>query len=78
MMLTLNTPVKRWGNSYAVRLTSQDLRRLGVREGQMIHVAIETTANEPIDLSTIPTFHCGGFEAAREDYYNRRPREGDT
>jgi antitoxin component of MazEF toxin-antitoxin module len=51
----MQVTVKRWGNSYALRLTKADLARFGLREGSLVDVALQPLA-APVDLSTLPTF----------------------
>jgi hypothetical protein len=47
--------VKRWGNSYAIRLRKSDLQRLGLREGDPVHIQLEPiTRSGTIDLSGLP------------------------
>lgn len=47
--------VKRWGNSYAVRLTKRDLNRLGIHEGDAVEITLQPVAPEGrIDLSGLP------------------------
>lgn len=51
----MQVTVKRWGNSYAVRLTKADLNRLGVHEGSLVEVDVQPVS-APVDLATLPTF----------------------
>lgn len=47
--------VKRWGNSYAIRLTKGDLERLGLHEGDAVQVDLQAVApSGRIDLSHLP------------------------
>lgn len=47
--------VKRWGNSFAIRLTKRDLDRLGLHEGDPVRVLLEpVTRTGAIDLSGLP------------------------
>lgn len=47
--------VKRWGNSFGVRLTKRDLEALDVKEGETVRLIIEKTGGE-VDLSGLPVF----------------------
>ncbi len=69
--------VKKWGNSYAVRLTKKDLSRMGLREGQRVQVIVQPAIGqaEPLDLSDLPTFHDPlPFKQAREAAYRARQK----
>lgn len=49
--------IKRWGNSCAIRLTKEDLERLGVQEGDRVKVDLHRLpAKGKVDLSDMPTF----------------------
>jgi len=49
--------IKKWGNSFAIRLTRRELRQYGVKEGDVVKVTIEKVKPEgEVDLSGIPTF----------------------
>ncbi len=58
MELEVLGKVRRWGNSYALRLRKQDVDRLGLKEGQEIR-ALLAGLPEKIDLSGLPTFRGG-------------------
>ena len=47
--------VKRWGNSYAIRLTRREAERLGLREGERVRVRLEKVPAGPLDLTGLPT-----------------------
>ena len=47
--------VKKWGNSYAIRVTKADLQRLGVKPGQEIEFSLRALPAK-VDLSALPTF----------------------
>lgn len=50
--------VKKWGNSLAIRLTGEELRGYGLREGDRVKITIEKVGPMgKVDLSNIPTFH---------------------
>lgn len=49
--------VKRWGNSLAIRLSKEDLERLGIDEGERVRVTIEKLPRDgEVDISGLPTF----------------------
>ncbi len=49
--------IKKWGNSLGIRLSRRELRRYGLKEGDVIKVSIEKVRPEgEVDLSKIPTF----------------------
>jgi antitoxin component of MazEF toxin-antitoxin module len=51
------TKIKKWGNSFGVRLTKKELEEYGLKEGDKIKIMIEKVKPEKgIDLSDIPTF----------------------
>ena len=65
----MHLTVKRWGNSYALRLTRRDLERFGIKEGSEVDVEIKV-AQERIDLSGLPVFRSGKsmtLDQARDD-----------
>jgi antitoxin component of MazEF toxin-antitoxin module len=66
--------IKRWGNSYAVRLTKADLQRLHLREGQAVVLHVEPAAGE-VDLSGLPTFRAGARLAEARRRYYREARD---
>jgi antitoxin component of MazEF toxin-antitoxin module len=47
--------IKRWGNSYAIRVSRAEVEKLGLREGAQVRVRIEKLPSGPIDLSGLPT-----------------------
>lgn len=47
--------IKRWGNSYAIRLGRRELEKLGLREGEHVRVRIDKLPSGPIDLTGLPT-----------------------
>jgi hypothetical protein len=51
------TTIKKWGNSFGVRLTKRMLEEYGLKEGNEIKIKIEKVKpKEKVDLSGIPTF----------------------
>jgi hypothetical protein len=69
----MQATVKRWGNSYAVRLTKADLLRFGVHEGSVVDLALQPV-RAPADLAALPTFRddLPLGEARRELYGGKR------
>lgn len=67
--------VKRWGNSFAVRLTRADLDRLGVREGQQVDFQVVPWTGRKVDLTGLPVFRGDSrpFKEIREEYYRTMP-----
>jgi hypothetical protein len=51
----MHATVKRWGNSYALRLTKADLHRFGVHEGSVVEFDVQPV-RAPVDLAGLPTF----------------------
>jgi hypothetical protein len=52
--------IRRWGNSYALRLRKEDFKRFHLREGQQVTARLVAPAPR-IDLGKIPTFRGGGL-----------------
>ena len=51
------TKIKRWGNSFGVRLTKKELEEYGLKEGDEVKIKIEKVKpKKEVDLSNIPTF----------------------
>jgi antitoxin component of MazEF toxin-antitoxin module len=51
------TRIKKWGNSFGVRLTKKELAEYGLKEGDTIKIKIEKVVpKKEVDLSNIPTF----------------------
>lgn len=74
MYLRMIGTVKRWGNSYALRLTKGDLDRLHLRLGDRVKVAVEPLP-PAIDVSRLPVFTAGATLAeARQSYADERVR----
>lgn len=49
--------IKKWGNSLGIRLSRRELRKNGLKEGDLVRVSIEKVRPEgDVDLSRIPTF----------------------
>ena len=75
-MYTLVAKVRRWGNSYGVRLRKKDLQALGIREGSSIDVQVRPhRPARGLDLSDLPTFRDPDpLASIRHDEYLYRPR----
>ena len=51
------TKIKKWGNSFGVRLTKKELEEYGLKEGDEVKIKIEKIKPEKeVDLSDIPNF----------------------
>ena len=55
-MYTLVRRIRRWGNSYGIRLQKEDLTRLGLREGAEVDLEMRPHKQGRVDLSDLPTF----------------------
>lgn len=65
--------IKRWGNSYGVRLTKADLERLGLAEGDPVEISLRKPARArsgKVRLPPIPTVRDDDPHASeRHDQY---------
>lgn len=57
----MDAEVKKWGNSYAIRLPKSEAERLGLKEGDHVEVEMRKAPKRRakkklIDLSDMPTF----------------------
>jgi antitoxin component of MazEF toxin-antitoxin module len=51
------TKIKKWGNSFGVRLTKKELEEFGLKEGDEVKIQIQKIKpKKEVDLSNIPTF----------------------
>ena len=51
------TKIKKWGNSFGVRLTKKELEEYGLKEGEEVKIKIEKVIpKKEVDLSNLPTF----------------------
>jgi antitoxin component of MazEF toxin-antitoxin module len=50
----METAIKAWGNSFAIRLGKRDLDRLGLKPGETVEVTLRPLRRS-IDLSGLPT-----------------------
>lgn len=68
--------VKKWGNSYAVRLTKRDLERLGIRPGQRVDLVVQPSGG-PVDVAAFPIVRGkrgDSFEEVRRSFYRSKQR----
>ena len=73
----MHATIKRWGNSYAIRLTKSDLDRLGVSEGQEVDLDIRSPTIG-IDVASLSAFRDPEhmtLDQARADWAKRRPQD---
>jgi hypothetical protein len=49
--------VKKWGNSYAVRLSKRELKARGIRAGDEVEIEVRKRTPGKVDLSHLRTFH---------------------
>lgn len=78
----MDAEVKKWGNSYAIRLPKSEAERLGLKEGDHVEVEMRKTPKRRakkklIDLSGMPTFHDPDpLASERHDEYLYGPGRG--
>lgn len=56
----MESEVKKWGNSFAIRLPKSEAERLGLVEGDHVSVEVRKTrrrAKRRISLDHLPVFH---------------------
>lgn len=49
--------VKKWGNSFAIRLTKKELEELDLKKGDEVKIEIKKIEPENVDLDDLPTFY---------------------
>lgn len=59
--------VLKWGNSYGIRLSKDDVEREGLKPGDEVVVEVRVKPGETVDLSDLPGFDLGGDLADRHD-----------
>lgn len=59
--------VLKWGNSYGLRLSKDEVEEMGLQEGQEVVVEIKSKPGEKVDLSHLRTFNLGGSLARDHD-----------
>lgn len=66
----MDTEVKKWGNSYAIRLPKREAERLGLREGDRVEVDVRKAkrrrSRARADLSAWPVFHDGRADVSEK------------
>lgn len=62
----LHKRILRWGNSYGVRLTKDDLERLHLREDDPVDIELEPCRPD-IDWDNLPDFGLGPDASLRHD-----------
>lgn len=71
----MDAEVKKWGNSYAIRLPKSEADRLGLKEGDHVEVDLRKAPRargkkKRIDLSGLPIFHDTASDVSeRHDEY---------
>jgi antitoxin component of MazEF toxin-antitoxin module len=57
---TMDAQVRKWGNSFAIRVPKSEMERLGLHEGDHVEVSMRKAATrarkKKVDLSHWPTF----------------------
>ena len=57
----MDAEVKKWGNSYAIRLPKSEADRLGIHEGDLVEVELRKARRRKrsarVDISSWPVFH---------------------
>jgi hypothetical protein len=48
--------IRKWGNTFGIRISRREMQRLRVREGAEVTARV-TTHPEPADVSRFPVFH---------------------
>lgn len=56
--------ILKWGNSYGIRITKAQAKRLGLGPGDEVVVEVKARPDEEIDVSHLRSFSMGGL--ARE------------
>jgi antitoxin MazE len=49
--------VRRWGNSLAIRIPSEEAEALGIKEGEQVKVRLQRIPKGKVDISNAPVFH---------------------
>ncbi|MFA5862589.1 MAG: hypothetical protein WDA16_12935 [Candidatus Thermoplasmatota archaeon] len=77
----MDAEVKRWGNSFAVRLSKKELERLGIHEGDRVDVSLKKAPKRKkgkISLEGLPVFHDTATDGSENhDEYLYGWRRGD-
>ena len=67
----------KWGNSFGLRLSRQDVARLKLRPGAEVEVKVEV-APDGIDVAEVRSFHLGGDAADEHDTLFEASVAGDV
>lgn len=65
-MVSLRAKLLKWGNSFGLRLSRQDVERLRLRAGKDVEVKVEVSP-ETIHPSRVRSFRLGGHAADDHD-----------
>ena len=69
----MDAEVKRWGNSFAIRLSKRELERLGIHEGDRVEVDLRKAPKgkrRRVSLDDMPVFHDTATDVSeRHDEY---------
>lgn len=52
----IKATVRKWGNTYGIRISKRDMERLGIQEGAEV-TAVVSTEPAPPDMSRFPVFY---------------------
>ncbi len=72
----MHATIKKWGNSYGIRLTKGDLERLGIQPEQTVRIQIVGEAQAGIDVAKLPVLedlYPMSLAETREAYAALRP-----
>ncbi|GEM_PF-2411271 len=76
---TMNSEIRKWGNSYAIRVPKPEIERLGLHEGDRVEVELRKAAGRrspKVSLAGLPVFHDTATDvSARHDDYLYGGRE---
>lgn len=59
MPIAIDRKLLRWGNGYGIRLTSDEVSRLGLAAGRSVHAMVADAAPRN-DIARLPTWNWGG------------------
>lgn len=59
--------VLRWGNSYGIRISKQDAKQAGLREGEEVVIEIKGRAQKKFDPSVLRSFDLGGLASVHDE-----------
>ena len=67
LWITMIAKVLRWGNSYGIRISTEQVRRNGLYEGQEVVVEVKAKEGEKVDISWLKTFRGTGTLVKHHD-----------